>query len=243
MRPIRLLWGPSTCRRTLKWHLITNPGEEFKHVSTPWLERACISLWTNPKFHGHGAAQSMALPAVARNSSMPNRDSCKIKLFSGMSIWPCHACTYLTALMLVRAGSCRLWYASCLNQEKFIFLAKHQWFCSYCCSSLDTRRLCTCSSKQNSTASLLLLCFCFHCTVFWLSLYLSRAAHLFAVQSSISLASAWGQIASTEFETPLNTCLMLSLSLLRGWIQGLTLPSSAPSLDVSPWRSYDAPLL
>lgn len=83
---------------------------------------------------------------------------------------PClywHGSFYSSIGMLVWAGSCLLWYASCHDQEKFIFLAKHQWFFSYHCSCLDARRLSTFSLKQNSTASLLLLCSCFHCIVFW----------------------------------------------------------------------------
>lgn len=142
-------------------------------------------------------------------------------------------CLYLLGIFYLGTDvlGCLLWYISCPDQKKFIFLAKQQWFCSYWCSCLDTRRFCTSFSNQNSAASLLLLCSHFHWMVFWPT---QCSSPLLCPQLFIPFTSAQGQIASTESETDLNTCLMLFLSLLRGRTQGVTLPSSACITPLAP---------
>lgn len=139
-------------------------------------------LWALPEVRIHF---TVALPAGAMKTNVPIPERWSGSLRQHLTV-PClysHGIFHQSPGTLVWAGSCLLWYASCLDQEKFIFLAKHQWFCSYCCSCLDTRRLCPCSSEQNSTASLLLLCSRCCCTVFWPSLCLPSEAHLLSAQS------------------------------------------------------------
>jgi len=69
------------------------------------------------------------------------------------------------------------------------------------------------------------------------------SSSLFWPELLILLTFAQRQTASTESETLLNTCLSLFLSLLRGWTQGVTLPSSALSLGACAWHPCVTPVL
>lgn len=130
--------------------------EEF-NLSRIWLKLESTAVWKKLRLCGPGSAHTVALPAV--KSRIPRWDPCK-GLSEVCLTMPClyfPGRCYLGTGMLHWSGSCLVWYTFCPDQEKFIFLAKQQWFCSYWCSCLDTRRFCTSFSKQNSTASLLLL--------------------------------------------------------------------------------------
>lgn len=146
--------------------------------------------------------------------------------------------------MLVWASSCLLWCAFCLHQEKFIFLAKHQWFCLYPLLLLGCKNVLHLLLKAGFSsipASLLLLL----SPLCVLSKPVSTccSSSLFCLELFIAFESAQGQTASTEFETSLNSCFMLSFSKLRWWTQGVHFLHPPLSLHASAWSSYDIPVL
>lgn len=179
----------------------------------------------------------VALPAVAVKSSKPRQGS--YKGLSEVSVWPCHACTYLASFT---------WTLACCAEQAAVFsdippaLTKkksYSWpsnsdFCSYWCFCLDTRKICTSFSKQNSTASFLLLYSHFPSMVFWPRLHLPSEVHAFSAQSSLHLSHLHKDRKLPQNLRQINTCLMLSLSLLRGYTQGVALPPSACVTPMAP---------
>lgn len=239
MGSMHLFWGWSICSRTFRWCLITNPGRRIQ---------TCLWALTEVRIHHvDGAAHAVALPAVARRSSTPNGDPCKMKWLSEMSAWPCHACTYRDLLH-------EPWHAALSRQLP-----------SLLCTPSSPRKIHIPGQASVILLLLLLLVGCkkalplllkaefnsvtlapllslFLCCLLAKPVSAQHSSSLFCPELFILLAAAQGQIPSAEFETPLNTHFMLFLSLLRRWTQGVTPPSPVPSHSVCQWRSRDTPV-
>lgn len=171
-------------------------------------------------------------------SSTPSRHPCKTKRLSEMSVWPCHACTYTASFTCALASESE--QTPDFSDRHPVLTKKNSY--SWPCIS-DFALICAPTWIEGGSVPAPQSRIQPHhsCPSAFLSLYCVLAKHvstrcssfLFCPELLMPLASARGQIASTEFETPLNASLMLSLSLLRGWTQGvhfLHLPH--PSLSV-----------
>lgn len=181
------------------------------------------------------AAHTVALPAVAVKSSIPRQNPCALRWVSDRAMpciylasftWPlpCWAEQTVDFADIPPALTKKNSY-SWPSKKDFALTDDPSWVQGNSAPASQSR------IQQHPSCSSTLT---FPVWCFGKNTPTQGTSSLFCPELFTPLTSAQGQKASTESETDLNTCLMLSLSLIRGCTQGVALLSSACVTPMAP---------